>query len=200
MTTRPLILLGALGALLAAAPAHAAKAPSCTRGGAKLLFAQGDVSVVYVTPKAKGGNVPKDKIYGCWGPSGKRTLLFSNWIADESDSWQVVDGRYLGVYRSVEAGVAGYSYADSWDARTGRARYHAAGECRSDEEESSDTPKSAVFYQGGGIAYTCGDGSSRLSDAKGDRPLEAGASDLAVSRNGTRLYYMVGDTAKSLEV
>src|SRR6185312_11348550 len=60
---RPLVLAACVAALLAgAAPAHA-KAPSCTRGGAKVLFADQNLDVVSITPKQHGGSVPKDKVY-----------------------------------------------------------------------------------------------------------------------------------------
>ena len=197
---RTLALLVALAALLAATPAHAAKKPSCTRDGAKLQLTEGDVSVVSITPKAKGGDVPKDKVYACWRPTGKRTLVFTDYLSDESDTWDVIGGRYLGLYRQVEAGVAGYQEATSWDVRAGRAAFAAKGRCPSGEEESADLPKSALFYARGGIVYTCGDGSARMVDAKGDRLLEAGASAFAITADGHTLYYAVGDTLKSLGV
>src|SRR3954452_14268331 len=182
--TKTIAILAALTGLLFTSSAHAAK-PSCTRGGANVLLKQGDISVVSLTPKQKGGDVPQDKVYGCWGPSGKRFLMFKTYLSDEGDDWSIVGGRYIGVYRSIEAGVAGSADARSWDARKGVERF-GFGTCPADpsEDEVSDVPHSAVFYAGGGIAYTCGDGSAHLVDAKGERALEAGASALAVTSNG----------------
>ncbi len=58
----------------------------------------------------------------------------------------------------------------------------------------------AVFFHGGGIAYTCW-GHVHLADGRGDRELEPAGTrvtQLGISRNGhgtaERLYYMVDDT------
>ncbi len=75
-----------------------------------------------------------------------------------------------------------------------------------DDEESGTAggPRNAVFFRGGGIAYTCaGNMISHIADAKGDRLLEPNGTtvtSLAVTPSGDRLYYMAGETAKTVGV
>ncbi len=65
-------------------------------------------------------------------------------------------------------------------------------------------PSHAVFFSGGGVAYTCaGNLISRIADAKGDRLLEPNGTvvtALAVTTKGDRLYYTAGDAAKGIGV
>ena len=60
------------------------------------------VSVVAITPKRMGKTVPEDKVYGCWVPSGKRFQLFTAYLADETDRFDIVGDRYIGVFRVIE--------------------------------------------------------------------------------------------------
>ena len=75
-----------------------------------------------------------------------------------------------------------------------------------DDEESGTAggPRNAVFFRGGGIAYTCaGNMISHIADAKGDRLLEPNGTtvtSLAVTPSGDRLFYVAGETAKSVGV
>jgi hypothetical protein len=207
---RPLALTTTcLAAVLAIAPMAHAATPSCNRGGAKVLAAEGSVSIVSVTPKQKGNTVPKDKVYGCWISNGKRFQLFS-WYPDseEETTFDIVGGRYIGVFRIIEEGVAGNSFANTWDARK-RVALHGTAPCNGTQEDPSDDesrfgPESAVFFNGGGIAYTCAGGTiSHIVDAKGDRTLEPDGTQvaaLAVTPSGNRLYYFAGDAVKTLEV
>jgi hypothetical protein len=199
--------LPVVAVLAVSAPAHAA-APKCTSGGAKVLAATRSVSVVSVTPKQKGSTVPKDKVYGCWVSSGKRFQLFTTYLSDETDRFEIVGDRYIGVFREIEGGVAGSTSAVTWDARK-RVAAHDSGPCDTtqqdpDDDESRYGPDSAVFFAGGGIAYTCAGGTaSHIVDAKDDRLLEpagTGVSGLAVTPDGHQLYYSANGTLKSLSV
>lgn len=199
---RPLALLTSLIALLAvAAPAEAAK--SCTRDGAKLLEADGRVRVVSVKERRERGETRRERIYGCWTETGRRFTLFVQ--RDRGDDlieraqFEIVDGRYIGAIRQFEGGVSESLTAATWDAQK-RRLVHDSAPC--DEVSAGDTygVLDAVFFHGGGMAYTCW-GHIHLADARGDRELEpAGtrASHLGISRNAhgfsERLYYTVDDT------
>ena len=61
-------------------------------------------------------------------------------------------------------------------------------------------PYSAVFYTGGGIAYRCSDESVHAIDDTGQRVLDTNGTELGVSMKGDRIYWMNGETAKSVSV
>jgi hypothetical protein len=203
---RPLAVLVALAGLAVIAPSADAAAPSCTRGGATLLAMSGKTSVVSMTSKSE-----EEPAYGCWIPTGKRFKLFRDLNIDEATEWSIVEGRYIGVLRTFMGGVAsGGSAAKSWDARK-RSVVHAPTACDKivgdpDEEESGTAggPWNAVFFRGGGVAYTCaGNMISHIADGKGDRELEPNGTtvtSLAVTPAGDRLFYLAGETAKAIGV
>jgi hypothetical protein len=203
---RPLALLVALAGFAVIAPSADAAAPSCTRGGATLLAMSGKTSVVSMTTRSE-----KQPAYGCWIPTGKRFKLVADLGIDEATEWSIIGGRYIGVLRTFMGGVAsGGSAAKSWDARK-RSAVHAPTACDKivedpDLEESGTAggPANVVFFRGGGIAYTCaGNMISHIADAKGDRELEPNGTtvtSLSVTPAGDRLFYMAGETAKSLGV
>jgi len=204
---RPVCLLTAIVGLAVFASSADAAVPSCTKGGAKLIAMSGKTSVVSIPNRKTEG----EDAYGCWIPTGKRFKLFTGLELDETTEWSIVGGRYIGVLRSFMGGVAsGGSAAKSWDARK-RSVVHDARACdgiveNPDEDESGTAggPWHAVFFNGGGIAYTCANNLiSRIADAKGDRLLEPNGTlvtALAVTPGGDRLYYMAGDIAKRLGV
>ena len=197
------LLLFAVAVLAAATPAHAAATKRC---GGRVLAASGNTSVVVITPKAKKKSavVPKDHVYGCY--AGRTFALFTTYVDDETNRWTIVGGRYIGDLRTLEGGVQGQGVANTWDARKRVALYGSDG-CNNvpldpDNDETYYGPDAAVFFNGGGMAYTCR-GASHIVDAKGDRLLEPAGTEvtgLAVTPGGDRLYYLAGDTAKSLAV
>jgi hypothetical protein len=203
----PAAVLAALAGLAVATSSAHAAAPKCDRGGAKVLAWSGNTSVVSVTVRSRD----EEDAYGCWLPTGKRFRLFANVGSDENTQWSIVGGRYIGVVRTFMGGVGGGgSAAKSWDARK-RSVVHDARACDNivedpDQEESGTAggPLNVVFFRGGGIAYTCaGNMISRIADAKGERALEPNGTtvtSLAVTPTGDRLFYMVGETAKSVGV
>jgi hypothetical protein len=202
---RPLLLLLAAVAVLAATtPAQAAAKRSCT-SGARILASDAALSVVSITPKAAHGNLPEDIVYGCTNANGRRFKLFSAYLDDESDTWSLVGGRYIGVFRELSEGVSGQSLGTTWDASKHRELY-ATKSCDSvqidpSSDENPSGPDDVVFFAGGGMAFTCID--SYIVDAKGERPLEpagTAVTGMAVTRDGNRLYYLVGDVAKSVTV
>jgi len=69
-------LLALLTLMVVAAPATAAATPSCTRGGAKLLAADGKVRVVSVKEKPQHSETRRERVYGCWTTTGRRFTLF----------------------------------------------------------------------------------------------------------------------------
>jgi hypothetical protein len=200
--TRSVAALTVLALLAIAAPAHAAP-KSCQREGAKLLAADGSVRVVAIKQKPQHSETRRDHVYGCWTATGRRFTLFEarDFGLDliERDHYEIVDGRYIGVIRDFEGGVSESLTAATYDASKHR-RVHDSKPC--DEVSSGDQSgvMDAVFFHGGGMAYTCWK-QSRIADAKGDRELEptgTQVTQLAVSRNslgfGDRLYYTVDDT------
>jgi hypothetical protein len=201
---RPLLLLVLAVAVLATTtPAHAAARKSCTSGGARVLASDGVLSVVSITPKERHGEQPQDIVYGC--ANGSRFKLFTTFLDEESDTWSLIGGRYIGVFRHIEAGVSGQSFGSTWDARKHRALYGTTSCDNVQVDPSSDEnpsgPDAVVFLRGGGMAYSCND--AFTVDAKGDRPLEpagTAVTAMAVTRDGGRLYYLVGDVAKSVTV
>ena len=201
---RPVALLAALVGLAVIAPSADAAAPKCTRGGAKVLATSGKTSVVSVTSRSEA-----EVAYGCWTPTGKRFKLFGNLEIDEATQWSIVDGRYIGVLRTFMGGVGGGgSAAKSWDARK-RVAVHDARSCdgvveNPDQEESGTAggPSNVMFFHGGGIAYTCVQNMiSYIVDAKGERNLEPNGTvvtSFALTPRGDRLFYLAGETAKSV--
>ncbi len=200
--TRPIAIVASLIAFLAvAAPAEAAK--SCQREGAKLLAADGRVRVVSVKERAQNSETRRDRIYGCWTTTGRRFTMFlqRDFGLDliSRAQFEIVDGRYIGVIQQFEGGVSESLTAGTWDAQNHRA-VHDSKPC--DEVSAGDTygVLDAVFFRGGGMAYTCW-GHVHLADGQGDRELEPAGTrvtQLGISRNGhgtaERLYYMVDDT------
>ncbi len=208
--TRLLATVVSLIAVLATAAPTQAAPKSCQRDGGKLLAAGGSVRVVSVKERRESGETRRERIYGCWTSTGRRFTLFvqRDRGADliERAQFEIVDGRYIGAIRQFEGGVSESLQAATWDAQKRRA-VHDSKPCN--EVSAGDTygVLDAVFFHGGGMAYTCR-GHIHLADARGDRELEpAGtrATHLGISRNahgfGERLYYTVGDTVpKSVDL
>jgi hypothetical protein len=200
---RLIAIVSSLIALLAvAAPAHAA-APSCSRGGMTQLSADGGVRVVFINVKRAKNETRHIRVYGCWTASGRRFTLFEarDFGLDEieHDHFEIVDGRFIGAIREFEGGVSDSRIAGTWDAQK-HVAVHATKPC--DEVSSGDFGgvEDAVFFHGGGMAYTCFK-QSHIADAHGDRLLEptgTSVTQLAVAHNsagfGDRLYYTVDET------
>jgi|GEM_PF-5380834 hypothetical protein len=198
-------MIALLLVLLLAAPAQAA--PKRCQG--TLLAAAGNVRVLAVKEKPRRSETRRERVDGCWAPTGRRFTLFRarDFGLDliERDRFEIVDGRYIGAIRHFEGGVSESRIAATWDART-RKRVFDTKPC--DEVSAGDFGGviDAVFFRGGGIAYTCWQ-RARIVDGKGDRALEPDGTtvtDLAVARNshwfGPRLYYTVDGTPKSIRL
>lgn len=206
---RPLAVLTSVLALLAvAAPAQAAT-PSCTRGGASLLAADGKVRIVSVKEKAKNSETRREHVYGCWTSTGRRFTMFTSrdFGLDliERDHYEIIDGRYIGAIRDFEGGVSESRTAQTWDVQKHATVFDTK---RCNEVSSGDFSgvEDAVFLKNGGIAYTCWQ-QSHIVDGKGDRLLEPNGTrveSLAVSRNSQsfseRLYYTANDVAKVIQL
>ena len=198
-----LLLLTSLVSLLIIAPAAHAAAPSCTRDGGRLPASGGSVRIVSVKEKPQHSETRRDRVYGCWTSTGRRFTLFQSrdfgLDSIERDHYEILDGRYIGAIREFEGGVSESRIAATWDAQK-HVAVRNTKPC--DEVTSGDFygVEDAVFFHGGGIAYTSWQ-QSRIVDGKGDRQLEptgTRVSQLAVSKNahgfGERLYYTVNDT------
>lgn len=199
---RRIALLTPLLAIAFAATAHAAP-KSCQRDGATLLAASGKVRVVSVKEKPQNAETRRDRIYGCWTSTGRRFTLFQardfGLDSIERDRFEIVDGRYIGAIRHFEGGASEGRSAATWDAQNHKAVFSTAP-CDNANAGDFTGVIDAVFFRGGGIAYTCWQ-KSRIVDAKGDRALEpdgVNVTNLAVASNshwfGPALYYTVNDT------
>jgi hypothetical protein len=203
MTLSPLRLTavaaacGLAGLALAAAPAVAA--PSCTRGGGKVIAASAKVRVVSIANRPKNQESRRDHILGCRVFSGKRFELFfaRDFGLDliEHDDFTIVDERYIGALRDFEGGVSESRTAATYDTFT-RKKLRNSGPCDSVDTGDFSGVEDAAFLPRGGLAYACG--RLRISDSKGDRELEPPGTDvrnLAVSFNtrgfNSRLYWVV---------
>jgi hypothetical protein len=199
---RRIAVLTPLLAIAFASTAHAAP-KSCQREGATLLASSGKVRVVSVKEKPQNSETRRERIYGCWTSTGRRFTLFQSRDVGldsiERDRFEIVDGRYIGAIRHFEGGASESRIAGTWDAQKYKAVFNT-NPC--DDVSSGDFGGviDAVFFSGGGIAYTCWQ-KSRIVDGKGDRALEAdgvNVTNLAVARNshwfGPVLYYTVNET------
>lgn len=207
---RPFLpMISALAAFAVVVPSAHAAAPSCQRGGATLLAASGKVRVVSVKEKPQNSESRRDRIYGCWTTTGRRFTLFQSrdfgLDSIERDHFEIVGGRYIGAIRDFEGGASESRTAATFDAQKHKA-VHDTDPC--DEVSAGDFTgvDDAVFFSGGGIAYTCFK-QSRIVDGKGDRELEANGvvvTSLAVSRNShsfsERLFYLANDVPKSIQL
>src|SRR3954467_4045620 len=106
----PRALLAALLAAFLLVPATAgAKAPSCTRGGAKLEVASGDVRVVRRELKTQSAQeTRREALSACWAPTGRRFRIateqdFGEDLVSRTDI-EIVDRRYVGVVLTGEGG------------------------------------------------------------------------------------------------
>jgi hypothetical protein len=188
----------ALAALILSATASAA-APSCTRGGGKVVAASAKVRVISIANKPKNQESRRDHILGCRVATGKRFELFfaRDFGLDliERDTYEIVQERYIGVIRDFEGGVSESRTAATYDTFT-RKKLRTSDPCDSVDTGDFSGVEDAAFLPRGGLAYACG--RLRISDSKGDRELEPPGTDvrnLAVSFNtrgfNSRLYWVV---------
>jgi hypothetical protein len=213
MTATRLCLTAATAlAALALSATAAEAAPSCSRGGGKVVAASAKVRVIAIPNKPKNQESRRDHILGCRVATGKRFELFfaRDFGLDliERDDYEIVEERYIGVIRDFEGGVSESRTAATYDTFT-RKKLRNSGPCDSVDTGDFSGVEDAAFLPRGGLAYACG--RLRISDSKGDRELEPPGTDvrnLAVSFNtrgfNSRLYWVVvagaTTTAKSLDL
>lgn len=202
MISRPrLSVLATAAAILAVAvmAAPASAAPSCSRGGAKLLAASAKVRVVAVKHKPKNQESRRDRILGCRIATGRRFEMFfaRDFGLDliERDTFEIVQDRYIGVIRDFEGGASESRTAATYDTFT-RKKLRTSAPCDSVDAGDFGGVEDAAFLPRGGLAYACG--RLRISDAQGDRELEPPGTDvrnLAVSFHtrgfNSRLHWVV---------
>jgi hypothetical protein len=155
-----LVALALAATTLPAATADAARARSCLRGGAELELAAGHVRVVRVAAEVDRAHGVRrhEKLVSCWQPTGRRRL-----VSDEFDTGsetattrvEIVDRRFVGVFRSSAGDFALHTSAAVYDARSGR-RLHRSARCDSVVTgDGNRGPELAVFLPSGGMAFSC---------------------------------------------
>ena len=204
MTPRRLLPAVLLAALLVPAAVADAKPPSCTRGGATLEEASGNVRVVRRGLKTNGVNeTRRDGLSACWAPTGKRFRVATERdFGDDlrsSSRIEIVDERYVGIVTDFVGGVSESRSAAVWDAKT-RRRLHASKACDVDQGDFSGVDDVA-FLPRGGMAMSCRKLLLfRTGATKTPEQLEAGGvRSLAVTRHShffiARLYWTLEDGA-----
>jgi hypothetical protein len=209
----PRALLTALLAAFLLIPAAAdAKARSCTRGGAKLEVASGDVRVVRRELKTQSAQeTRREGLSACWAPTGRRFRIateqdFGEDLISRTDV-EIVDRRYVGVVLTGEGGVSIGVTASVFDARKAK-RLHRSRKCDADDDDFRG-PDDVAFLPGGGMAFTCGPlwffKTAATNTATMLEPASAGAKQLGVSRRADsfsdRLYWTLQDgSAKGLDL
>lgn len=203
-----------VAALLATPPLASAKRkpPSCYRGGATLVAADGNARVVRVKHKPPKGATSNDFLLSCWAPTGRRgKILTEREFGDDlrvQTQIEIVDGRWVGAYIDFLGGVTESTKALVYDARNHRT-VHDSRAC--DVERGDFTGVDDVaFLPSGGMAFACSRllmfkdaGSATTQDLE---PVGTFVLNLAVAHQhrgfGPRLYWTVEvgqtQTVKSL--
>ena len=139
-------------------PAEAAKARSCTRGGATLEAAAGGVRVVRVAAKKQSTfETRREHLLACWTKTGRR-IVVSREVDHGDDNRastrvEIVDGRYVGVREHNEGGVSESIQARVYDVRKSKL-LHTSKECDFSRGDMGGVDDVA-FLEGGGMAMTC---------------------------------------------
>jgi hypothetical protein len=213
MTPRRILPAVLLTALLIPAAAADAKAPACTRGGATLEEASGNVRVVRRELKTNGVNeTRRDGLSACWAPTGKRFRIATERdFGDDlrsSTRIEIVDERYVGVVLTGEGGVSIGVTASVFDARKAKRLHSSSPKCDADDDDFRG-PDDAVFLPKGGMAFTCGPlwlfRNASQKTATQLEPAVAGARSLGLAHGSDsfidRLYWSLGDgTLRSLDL
>jgi hypothetical protein len=159
LTLGTLVLI-VLGVLAVAGPAaDAAKTKSCTRGGAKLVAADGGVRVVRVrAARQSKQETRREHVLACWTKTGKRTVV--NREVDfgldniARTRVEIVDARYVGVEAQNEGGVSESLQARIYDTRSGKL-LHDSKACEAGDTDDHVGVDDAAFLSGGGMAMAC---------------------------------------------
>ncbi|HET8948958.1 MAG TPA: hypothetical protein VFN44_00565 [Solirubrobacteraceae bacterium] len=160
MTPRRILPVAALvAAILIPAATADAKAPSCTRGGAKLEQADGDIRIVSrVLKKTSKFQTRKEGISACWVPTGKRIRIATEIDHGEdlltSTSISILEGRYVGVNILYLGGISERTRALVFDAKK-QAKLHDTKICEPDTDDHTG-PEDVEFLQKGGMVFVCG--------------------------------------------
>jgi len=198
--------------LLIPAATADAEAPSCTRGGATLEQASGNVRVVRRELKKTGKfQTRREALSACWAPTGKRFR-----IATETDHGDdlitstdvtILEGRYVGVDILYMGGISESARAFVFDARTQKQR-HNSKICEPDTDDHTG-PDDVQFLSGGGMVFICGalwifrDAAQKAPEML--EPASALPGSLAVAGRSKafidRVYWTLGNgTVKSVEL
>jgi hypothetical protein len=202
-TSRIALLVATTAAGLAAsglAATAAVAAPSCSRGGGRILAASPTTRVIAIAQRPRSGETRRDRIFACRVPTGQRFALFyavrlPGVMGADFNSFTIVSDRYVGVIHSFGGFEVSYTSASVYDARTG-SKLHDTGRCSTHNLAPGAAASirgivDAVFLPRGELAYSCG--RLRIADTRGDRQLEPPGTDvhaLAVAY-GPRLYWTV---------
>jgi hypothetical protein len=213
MTVRRFLPAALVATLLIPAAAADAKAPSCTRGGATLEEAGGNVRVVRRELKTQSAQeTRREGLSACWAPTGKRFRIATE--RDFGDDLisrtrvEIVDERYVGVVLTGEGGVSIGVNASVFDARKAKRLHSSSPRCDADDDDFRG-PDDVVFLPKGGMAFTCGplwffrNGAQKTATQL--EPESAGARSLGLAAVSDAfidvLYWTRGDgTVKSLNL
>jgi hypothetical protein len=202
-----------VAALLLPAAAAGAKAPSCTRDGAKLEEASGNVRVVRRELETQSASeTRREAVSACWAPTGKRFRIATERdFGDDlrsSTRVEIADERYVGVVLTGEGGVSIGVTASVFDARKATRLHSSSPRCDADDDDFRG-PDDVVFLPKGGMAFTCGPlwffRNAGQRTATQLEPAGAGARSLGLAYGSDsfidRLYWTLGDGAvKSLDL
>jgi hypothetical protein len=201
--------LAVMALAVSAQPAPAAKKPSCTRGGAKLVAADGPVRVVRdKVRKQSSSETRREHVYACWAPTGRRIT-----IAREIDNGldnvartrvEIVDERFVGVRAHNEGGVSEAIAARVYDVRT-RKLVNDSSACDGVDQGDFSGAHDVAFLPKGGLAIACRQlilYRSAGAEAEQLEPLGTDVRQLAVTRHSHfftgRLFWTVGNGDESI--
>jgi hypothetical protein len=213
-TTAAVLAIAAL--LVAGAPTASAKRkpPSCYRGGATLVAADGNTRIVRVKHTPGRQRTRNEALLACWAPTGLRgEILREQDFGDdfvEHTAFEIVDGRWIGAFETHSGGITESTSALVYDARN-RKTVHKSDACDVERGDFSGVDD-AAFLPNGGMAFSC-DRLLLFKDRNSTTPQElepAGTFvlNLGVSHRhrgfGPRLYWTVErgnqQTTKSIPV
>lgn len=160
MRTLTFILTAVAVTIIATAPAQAAKAKSCYRGGAKLEAAADGTLIVRKKLKPQGQyQTRREQFLACRKSTGKRFVIVTE--ADNgldnvaSTEFEIYySGRYVGVIATNTGGTSESVRAAVFDVIK-RKKVHDSTSCDHEQGDVSG-PRAVAFVARGGMAMACG--------------------------------------------
>lgn len=159
MTRRTLALtvLVVAAGLLTLPVASAKRRPSCYRGGATLIAAEGNTIIVKVKHRPGKQRTRDDAFLACWAPTGRRgEILHEEDFGDdfqEHSDFEIIAGRWIGAYELHSGGISESATSLVYDARN-RKTVHRSKACDFERGDFSGIDDVA-FLPDGGMAIAC---------------------------------------------